>query len=700
MKKFTILFLLAAAFLAACPVASVFAQIDPDQENAIWNAADDKILIETIKKPGEEPSDIYAKMLACKKLGRIGTEAALPALADMLANEKLNFIARYALEAMPGKKVDDLLRKAALELKGSCLVGVIDTIGVRKDTAAVSILKDILTKKPDAQVKKAVYAALGSIANADAAAVLLLEIKDKETDALVNRGLGDAVLDVAQKFEADGKTDSAKDLYDSVVIDRFPVFIQKAGAYHGLLIRKGAAATILVDKLQSPKLCCFTGALKAIRAFDASDSEKIVSAVLDVYGKLPEQRKPFVIRALGDRKDKVSQDMIIGKFGGNAKNFLLDQFTSGTEDVQCAVLYALSKFNYDKNKDLITILRGVFDILTKKPSSELINAARLCMISTDSKEVSDLFAEYISALGKDTNKLLALDEINRQMLISILDVASDLRIVKAIPDLIKIASVNGIDQGISKAAVDALSNIVTLDQFNQMLEVLKKENDAKRVDWILKAICTRLPREECAAEIVKVFNNSPANKKVDLLPVLMQIGGKTALKCVVGACWQNDTVDKATEILGNWNTPDDVQEVAAACLQLAQSSPNNKYRIRGIRSYIRIPRQFNMPTEQKIAMCKKAFDVAVRPEDKNLVFDVFTRIVEVASVDAALSYVGNANYKERACAVAVTVAEKITFKGESKAPRQKLCALMQKVLETSGKQDLKVRAQKVIDTWK
>lgn len=703
MKKFTVLSLFAAALLAVSSFSATFAQISPEQEKAIWEATNDKILIETIQKPGEEPQDIYAKMLACKKLGRIGSEAAIPELVKMLANEKLNFIARYALEPMPSKKVDDVLRKAVAELNGACLVGVIDTIGVRKDAAAVSLLKDLLAKKPEAQVKKAIYAALGAIADTDSAAILLLELKgEKDANEVVTRGLGDAILDAARKFEVEGKIDTAKDLFDAVVIDRFPVFIQKAGAYHGLLIRKGEGAPILAEKLQSPKLCCFTGALKAIRAFAPEDSAKIVGTVLATYSKLQEERKAFVIRALGDRTDKVSQEMIIGNLADSkAPKFLLDQFHTGSEEVKCAVLYALSKVDYDKNKTAVQLIHDVIDILVKKPSSNQIDSLRLCLSKTASKEIAKLVEEAINDWGSDTNKLLALDEINQQLIVALLINAGDLRISKAVPTLVRIATLEGVNKRISDAAVDALSDIVTLDQFSQMLDILKKEKDAKRADWILKAICTRLPREECAAEVGKVFEKSTTAKKEELLPVLMQIGGKTALKCVVAACWKEDTADKATQILGSWNTPDDVEDVAAACMQLAVSAPNNKYRIRGIRSYIRIPRQFNLPTDQKIAMCKKAFDAAVRPEDKNLVFDVFTRIVEVASVEAALSYVkSNDTYKERACSVAVTVAEKITFKGESKGPRTKLCALMNQVLETSANNSLKARAQKVIDRWK
>ena len=46
--------------------------------------------------------------------------------------------------------------------------------------------------------------------------------------------------------------------------------------------------------------------------------------------------------------------------------------------------------------------------------------------------------------------------------------------------------------------------------------------------------------------------------------------------------------DKATQILGEWNTPEDAEHVAAICLVIAQQSPDMKYHSRGVRGYIRI----------------------------------------------------------------------------------------------------------------
>ena len=53
----------------------------------------------------------------------------------------MNLYARFGLEGIPDPAVDEALREAATKLQGRQLVGVIDSIGQRKDAKAVDLLK-------------------------------------------------------------------------------------------------------------------------------------------------------------------------------------------------------------------------------------------------------------------------------------------------------------------------------------------------------------------------------------------------------------------------------------------------------------------------------------------------------------------------------------------------------------------------------
>jgi len=108
---------------------------------------------------------------ACRELARIGTRAAVAPLAGLLGDEKLAHMARYGLEPIPDPAVDEALRDAAGKLTGRPLIGVIGSIGVRRDAKAVDLLAKRL-KDADADVMQAAARALGSIGTTTAAKAL------------------------------------------------------------------------------------------------------------------------------------------------------------------------------------------------------------------------------------------------------------------------------------------------------------------------------------------------------------------------------------------------------------------------------------------------------------------------------------------------------------------------------------------------
>lgn len=91
---------------------------------------------------------VQQKSAACRQLARVATKQAVPTLAALLGDEKLSHMARYALEAIPDPSVDDALRDALGKVQGRPLLGVIGSLGVRRDAKAVDALAGLL-KQPD-----------------------------------------------------------------------------------------------------------------------------------------------------------------------------------------------------------------------------------------------------------------------------------------------------------------------------------------------------------------------------------------------------------------------------------------------------------------------------------------------------------------------------------------------------------------------
>ena len=104
----------------------------------------------------------FQKAKACQRIGELGAKEAVPALAALLGDEHLAVYARYGLEPIADPSALDALRAAMSKLKGDLLIGVINSIGKRRDAKAGPALVKLLYG-PDEAVARAAAAALGSI---------------------------------------------------------------------------------------------------------------------------------------------------------------------------------------------------------------------------------------------------------------------------------------------------------------------------------------------------------------------------------------------------------------------------------------------------------------------------------------------------------------------------------------------------------
>ncbi len=107
-------------------------------------------------------ADDFRKAKACQRLAVVGDDAAVPAIAALLGNSTLSHYARTALEPYPGAAASEALREALGRLDGDLLIGVINSIGRRKDPRALDALAK-LRRSDDQDISQAAEAALGRI---------------------------------------------------------------------------------------------------------------------------------------------------------------------------------------------------------------------------------------------------------------------------------------------------------------------------------------------------------------------------------------------------------------------------------------------------------------------------------------------------------------------------------------------------------
>ncbi len=176
---------------------------------------------------------------ACRELSLVGTKDSVAPLAALLSDEKLSHLARYGLEPIPDPAVDEALRSALGKLKGRLLIGVIGSLGVRRDGKAVEPLSGLL-KDADADVAGAAARALGRIGNEPAA--VALEGALEGASPAVRLGVSEGLFRCADHLVAQGKTKEARAICEKLDRPDSPPLVRLNAARKARFLGVEAAA--------------------------------------------------------------------------------------------------------------------------------------------------------------------------------------------------------------------------------------------------------------------------------------------------------------------------------------------------------------------------------------------------------------------------------------------------------------------------
>jgi type 1 glutamine amidotransferase len=171
------------------------------------------------------------KQFVCRELSIIGTGQSVSVLGNMLIDEETSDMARYALERIPGTAVDEALRSALRKATGKPMIGIINSLGQRRDGRAVRALSR-LVGNPDEMVAVAAAAALGQIA--DSRATKALAAAKDNTSGKLQMVVLDSYLRCADKLVADGNKTEALAIYKELQKNEMPKPIRTA-ALTGML---------------------------------------------------------------------------------------------------------------------------------------------------------------------------------------------------------------------------------------------------------------------------------------------------------------------------------------------------------------------------------------------------------------------------------------------------------------------------------
>ncbi len=560
------------------------------------------------------------KAITCKRLAIFGSKDAIPALAPLLTDKQLASWARIALEAIPGPQAGEALRGAMGKVKGRLLVGVINSIGVRGDTAAAGDLAGRL-KDADTNVACAAGLALGRIGTEAASATLRTSLTT--APPAVRSAVAEGLILCAERRLADHKGAVAIELYDAVRKADLPKQRILEATRGAILARKSEGIPLLVEQLRSSDKQMFQIALTTARELAGRG---VTIALAGAFSIAKQGRGALLLAALADRGDKAAGPAV------------LQAAKRGPKNVRIAAIGVLEQLGDAASVPALLAISTETD-------EQIASAAKTTLARLSGKDVDSAIAGQLSqAKGKLLPTLIGLIGQRR------------IAATAALKPLIEHP-----DTQVRRSALTALG--ATIGQ-NDLLVLIgkvtapKHQSDTPAAVKALKTASIRMPdREACAAQLSLAMSQADLRTKPVLLEILGAVGGTKALEQMAAAGKDHNPQlqDAATRLLGQWMSV----EAAATLLDLAKTAPADKYKIRSLRGYIRLVRQFPMPDSQRAQMCSNALNIAKRDAERKLVLEVIKRYPSIEMLRVAVEATKNESLKDEATNIALAIAQKV-----------------------------------------
>jgi HEAT repeat protein len=590
---------------------------------------------------------------ACRELARIGTKEAVAPLAALLTDCSLSHMARYGLETIPDPSVDKALRDAATKLHGRLLIGVIGSIGVRRDPKAVGLLATEL-QSLNTEVAQASARALGKIGNKAAAKALEAALPNApEAD---QTALCEGLIGCAEALAAKGNRAEAIAIYDRILDGDVPHQVHTAALRGAILTREKDGLPLLLESMREGDYAAFTACTRISQEMPGA---QVTLALVGELSTPYTNKQILLIETLGYRRDPA------------ALPALLALAKDGQKPMRLAAIHTLPP--------LLELVRTT--------DKDISTAAEEGLAAMQGKQVDDAIMTMLS----DTNpapRLMAMDLIVRR------------RMTSAIPALL--AAAGSPDQGIRIGAVKKVGELGGPAELSALLDLLAKAKgaeDLESTEQAVSAICIKsADHADCVAQLDRRMASAPPPQKCALIRVLAAVGDANALKGIRAAVNDPNAEVHAAAIraLGGWNTA----AAAPDLLELAKAAADPTDKMICLRGYLRLAGQTDLPVNKRLAMCRQTGVLAQKDDEKKLLLAALGGIPSIEALDLIAPYLDEDGTKEEASTAALDVSEKL-LKGKNAAKvASRVTEVLDKVANATASADLAKRAKDLSDQAK
>jgi len=559
------------------------------------------------------------KCAACQQLRIYGTAKSIPALAALLGEERVGHAARYALENMPYPEAGAALRNVLAKTSGPIKAGLIDSLGWRRDTAAVPLLVPLLSDT-DAIIATTTASALGRIGSQDA--VTSLRAVRENSNPEVRAAVLGALLWCAEDRLSSGDDSGAAALYADLFNAKVPSIIRSA-AWRGLVLsdgnqRPGLIAKTLSGRDEQLRLV----ALKLVR--ETKDAQ-LVKACLRQWNSLPALAQLAVLDAHL-------------QFGAEALATVRTASKSPHLAVRVAAWQALS--------DLCDV--SLIPALTRaaangEPAER--DVARDALARIHGPGVREALLAYLNQA----------ETTEKTELLRTLGIRGE---TTTVPVLLQYTRAT--EKPVRLAALESLRRLAVTETLLPLFDLAiasKSASDRNAVLKALYAICQASPdKDQTSREIIAVLNRLPVAERRYVLPLLAELATPEALIEVQKAT-QNSNIQLVREsirVLTQWPNAAPAENL----FEMARSSTDPSLRTLALRGGITVAGREPDPSA-RLALLREALSLARRTEEKKLALSHLSRIPRAEALDLALRYLDDPALINEAGLAAIGITESL-----------------------------------------
>lgn len=567
---------------------------------------------------------LSGKQFVSHLLADIGSEASINTLAEMLYDSSTVEMARFALEKIPHKSADEVLRTALMKSDGKVKIGIINSLGKRRDEESVSQIKKMIFSS-DKQIARATIAALGRIASEEA--ITTLEEAKNKVSLEIRQDLVFALLDCADALLEQNKNDQAHKIYKELFAasEKNPT---RYAALRGMVHSSSGKDVdkLLINVLKNENSKIRSGVPMIVRDIPADYDISGLIAALPSFNAVDQVR---LLNALSNRKDDYILQMAIQLSKNENQAVRSDAFILIGKVGDFSSVQYLAEVSAQKSIDGKAAQNALYQLAGEKVDLEIVRL------------IPD-----------------ASDEIKFQLIRSLRIRRPDDKDSKISEALLQSASTE--KEKLRIESIRALQFIAGKEEMQALIDLLIKvesNRERKALEKTIVFTSHKVNGDSLATQIMlsELSQSKDIQTRRSLLLVLAKVGHSSALPAFKKAMLDSSETLKTAAImaLAEWSTDAPINELET----IIRESSNPMHRTLALRGFVRMA---NLPGEYSDQETSERFHLAMElsetDDDKKLVLSGLSKQESFSAFQMATEQLDNSALRAEAEVAVVNIA--------------------------------------------